>query len=208
MAACASRAPERGHADRSRALLDRAEPVQAGVTGRRRRDPGQPEPGREVLQLVPDGPGQRAGEPDVFVDRVDPQHRGLPVGGGVELPDQAVLVEYRESEVAPATLGGRLVHLERVLEVEQLLGADTVVDEPVERRQQSRASLEVVDEVRRVDAPRPPPSTTAGSPASPTWTGSIGIALAFCRARPSEASRRSLFLRSASSTEGTATSVG
>ena len=52
------------------------------------------------------------------------------------------------------------------------------------------------------------PSTTAGSPASPTWIGSIGMALPFCRAMPSEASRRSFFARSASSTDGTTTSAG
>lgn len=44
------------------------------------------------------------------------------VGGGVR-------PEYRNAEVAPATLGCGRVHLERVLEVEELLGADAVVDE-------------------------------------------------------------------------------
>src|SRR5215203_5816448 len=51
------------------------------------------------------------------------------------------------------------------------------------------------------------PSTTAGSPASPTCTGSMGIALAFWRAMPSEVSRLSFFLRSASSMDRTATSA-
>ena len=87
------------------------------------------------------------------MDRVDPQHGGLAVGGGVELPDQTIVVEDRQGEVAPAALGRGLVHLERVLEVEQLLGADAIVDEPVERRQQRRTAFEAIAERSRVDAP-------------------------------------------------------
>ena len=82
-----------------------------------------------------------------------PQHGGLAVGGGVDLPDQPVVVEHREGVVAPAALGRGLVHLEGVLELEQLLRAAPVVDEPVERRQQRRASLEVGAERGGVDAP-------------------------------------------------------
>ena len=52
------------------------------------------------------------------------------------------------------------------------------------------------------------PSTTAGSPVSPTWIGSIGIARAFARAMPSAASRRSFLIRSASSAGGISTSRG
>jgi hypothetical protein len=70
------------------------------------------------------------------------------------------------------------------------------VDEPVERREHFEGRTAFV------------PSTTAGSPASPTWTGSIGMALAFGRAMPSEPSRRSFFTRSASSIDGTTTSDG
>jgi len=53
-------------------------------------------------------------------------------------------VEDRQGEVAPAAFGRRLVHLQRVLEVEDLLCADAVVDEPVERRQQSGPTVEAV----------------------------------------------------------------
>ena len=62
-------------------------------------------------------------------------------------------MEDGQGEVAPAALGGGLVHLERVLEVEQLLGARPVVDEPVERRQQRRPSFEIRSERGGVDAP-------------------------------------------------------
>ena len=62
-------------------------------------------------------------------------------------------MEDRQRVVAPAALGRRLVHLERVLEVEQLLGAAAVVDEPVERGQEHRAPFEATLEQRRVDAP-------------------------------------------------------
>ena len=58
-----------------------------------------------------------------------------------------------QGEVAPAALGGGLVHLERVLEVEQLLGARPVVDEAVERRQQRRPPFEIPAERGGVDAP-------------------------------------------------------
>jgi hypothetical protein len=50
------------------------------------------------------------------------------VGGGVDLPDQAVAVEHREGEVAPAALRGGLVHLERVVEVEEPLRPVSVPD--------------------------------------------------------------------------------
>jgi hypothetical protein len=52
------------------------------------------------------------------------------------------------------------------------------------------------------------PSTTAGSPASPTSTGSIGIFVVLRRAMPSDASRRSSRIRAASSIDGTGTSAG
>src|SRR5204863_3789117 len=50
-------------------------------------------------------------------------------------------------------LGGRLVHLQRVLEVEQLQDADAIVDETVERRQQRRAAQEVAVQIRGIEAP-------------------------------------------------------
>ena len=68
------------------------------------------------------------------MDRVDSQDGFFPVGDGGDLPDQPIVVEYREGEVTPPALGGRLLHLERVLELEQLLRPGAVVDEPVERR--------------------------------------------------------------------------
>ena len=73
------------------------------------------------------------GEADVLVDGVDDEGAGLAVGLGVELPDEPVVVEDRQREVAPAAFVLGLVHLEDVLEAPELLGADAVVDEPVER---------------------------------------------------------------------------
>jgi hypothetical protein len=118
-------------------------------------------------------------------------------------------VEDGEGEVTPAALGGGLVHLERVLEVEELLGADAVVDEPVERRQERRAALEVVPEVRGIDSPFALHALDLGRLA--------GVA-DVCRlhrhrprlgpAMPSEARRRSFLRRSASSADGMSTSRG
>jgi hypothetical protein len=51
---------------------------------------------------------------------------------GVELAHQPVAVQDRQREVPPAALGGRLVHLELVVELEELDGALAVVDQPVE----------------------------------------------------------------------------
>ena len=76
------------------------------------------------------------------MDRVHAQLPHLAVGSRVDLADQAVAVQDRQRVVAPATLGGRLVHLEVVLELEQLLGAPAVVDQAVVRRQQRRPSGE------------------------------------------------------------------
>ena len=97
--------------------------------------------------------GHRPAEADVLVDRVHPQPRILPVGDSVQLPDQPVMVEDRQRKVAPASLGRGLVHLQLVLEVEQLLCADAVVDQPVERRQQCGTTLELLTERRWVDHP-------------------------------------------------------
>ena len=41
----------------------------------------------------------------VLVDRVDPMHPGLAVGGGVELSHQPVAVQDRQREVPPTALG-------------------------------------------------------------------------------------------------------
>src|SRR6188474_2703568 len=93
----------------------------------------QAEPGREVVELRPDVLRDRLREPHVLVDRVHSEDAGVTVGEGIDLPDEPVVVENRQREVAPAPLRRRLVHLERVLEVEQLLRTRPVVDEPVER---------------------------------------------------------------------------
>src|ERR1051325_10673160 len=106
-------------------------------------DPNFAEPRGEIVQLGLHCLRHRARELHVLVDRVHAEDARLAVGGRVELPDQAVAVENREGEVAPAALGRRLVHLERVFEVEELLRADAVVDETVERRQERRPALEV-----------------------------------------------------------------
>ena len=114
------------------------------------------EPRSEVGDLAVDGGRDGLGEADVLVDRVDDERAGLAVGLGVELPDEPVVVQDRQREVAPAALVLGLVHLEDVLEAPELLGADAVVDEPVEGAEQRRASREVVGDVEvcRVDAPR------------------------------------------------------
>src|SRR6476469_4773881 len=95
----------------------------------------QAQPGGEVAQLALHARRDGLAEPDVLVDRVDHEPAGLAIRLGVQLPDEPVVVEDRQREVAPAALVLGLVHLEDVLETPQLLGADAVVDEPVERRE-------------------------------------------------------------------------
>jgi hypothetical protein len=67
------------------------------------------------------------------VDRVDPEHPGLAVGQGVELAGQLVAGQDRQREVPPPALGRGLVHLQLVVEAEQLDRPLAVVDQPVER---------------------------------------------------------------------------
>ena len=62
-----------------------------------------------------------------------------PVERRVDATDQRGAVEDREHVVAVLALRLRDVHLEPVAEPEQLRGALSVVDEPVERREQDRA---------------------------------------------------------------------
>src|SRR6185436_8409529 len=71
----------------------------------------------------------------------------------VELPDEPIVVEYRQREVAPPPLRRGLVHLERVVEVEEVERPLAIVHEPVERRQQSGSPLEGLPERLRVDPP-------------------------------------------------------
>ena len=73
------------------------------------------------------------------MDGVDHQPPGGPVGLRVDLAHEPVVVEHRQGEVAPSPGVLRLVHLEHVLEVEQVLGPLTVVHQAVERREQRRA---------------------------------------------------------------------
>ena len=97
--------------------------------------------------------GHRRGERRVLVDRVDEEPAGLAVGGGVELPDQPVAVQDRQGEVAPAPLRGGLVHLQDVLELEEVLHAHAVADHRVERRQQGGAPVERQPDLGGVDPP-------------------------------------------------------
>ena len=114
-------------------------------------------------------------EPNVLVDRVHLPVRALAVGGGVHLADEPVFVEHGQREVAPAPLRLRLVHLERVLEVEQLLRPRAVVDQPVERRQQRRPPFEATVDLRR------------GRPATRPWMPSTVGARRRRRRRPARA---------------------
>ena len=110
---------------------------------------------------------------DVLVDGVHTERRRLAVGGRVELSDEPVVVEDRQREVSPAPLVGRLVHLEEVLEVEELLGADAVVDRagrrataaPCDLRSHGRERPDRPPTRRRFPRPprahRPPPRGTA-----------------------------------------------
>ena len=83
------------------------------------------------------------------------------------------------------------------------------MDEPVERRQQRRAPLEVLAERGGVDAPLALRALDHGRLAGLADVDRLdGTAVLFCRAMPSEASRRSFLTRSASSTDGTTTSAG
>ena len=89
----------------------------------------------------------------VLVDRVDAQHALGGIGGGVELPDQPVAVEDRQRVVAPDPLLDGLVHLEQVVELEELVEPLAVLDQPVERREQRGAARERRVEERRLDPP-------------------------------------------------------
>src|SRR4051812_29944347 len=111
------------------------------------------EPRSELLDLGFHRLRDRPSEFHVLVDRVHSQHRNLAVCERVEFPDEAVTVQDRQREVAPAPLRSRLVHLERVLELEELLRAAPVVDQPVEGRQQRCPTLELLSEGGRVDSP-------------------------------------------------------
>src|SRR3954454_24925301 len=62
----------------------------------------EPEPRRELVDLRLHRLRDRARELHVLVARVDAQHASLAVGCCVELPDEAVAVQDRQCEIAPA----------------------------------------------------------------------------------------------------------
>jgi hypothetical protein len=55
------------------------------------------------------------------------------VGAGVELAHEAVAVQHRHRPVAPSSAGRRLVHLQLVVEREEIDEPLTIEDQPVER---------------------------------------------------------------------------
>ena len=69
------------------------------------------------------------------------------------LPTSASPWRTGKREVAPAPLLLRLVHLERVLEVEQVQRASPVVAQPIERRQEGGSTFEALGGRIRVEAP-------------------------------------------------------
>ena len=96
-----------------------------------------------------------AGEPHVLVDRMHPQHGGLAVGGGVDLPDEPVAVEYREREVAPAALAPRACTSRGCTRSRRARSARTRSwTSRSNGDEQRRSALEVVDRAQvGVDAP-------------------------------------------------------
>jgi hypothetical protein len=58
----------------------------------------KPEPAGQVPDLVVDRGGHRPGERDVLVDRGDPEHAGITVGGRVQLAHQRVAEQDRQAK--------------------------------------------------------------------------------------------------------------
>jgi len=71
----------------------------AGTVPGRHLDSREAEPGRECLELRLHRAGDRATEANVFVKGVHLEDRALSVRGGVDLPDQPVLVERGQREI-------------------------------------------------------------------------------------------------------------
>jgi hypothetical protein len=115
----------------------------------------QPQPAGEGRQLLVHVVGHLGGERDVLVDGVHGQPAVLAVGRGVDLADQPVVVQDRQGEVPPPPRVPRLVHLQDVLDVEELQGPAAVVHQPVERREQRGAAGERPTDRLRVHAPLP-----------------------------------------------------
>src|SRR5665647_1513280 len=90
--------------------------------------------------------------------QVEPAGEGLELVDDVRLADEPIPVQHGQRPVAPDALRGWLVHLERVVVLEDLREPLPVEHQAVERRQQRRATLERLVhsiKLRRVDLPRP-----------------------------------------------------
>src|SRR5438105_1632527 len=72
--------------------------------------------------------------------RSRPRTAGPAIEDRIDPPDQLLAVEDRQHVVAVLALRGRDVDLDPVPEPPELLGAVAVVDQPVERREQGRAT--------------------------------------------------------------------
>src|SRR5690606_33060091 len=90
------------------------------------------EPPRELGNLLVHGGAGRGVERFVLVDGRNPQLSGLVVGFGVKLADEPVADQDRQRVVPPTPLRGGLVHLELVVEAQDLRGPPAVVDQAVQ----------------------------------------------------------------------------
>jgi hypothetical protein len=100
------------------------------------------------------------------------QERGLAVGRGVHLADERVVVKHGQREVPPASLVLQFVHLQEVLEVEQLRETDMVVDQWSNGESSAVRPSKPLAVASGSTRHRPDvPSTSAGTPASPTTFG-------------------------------------
>ena len=103
------------------------------ATPLRAADPLEAEPAGEGRQLALDASLGARVELDVLVDRVHLQDARLAVGRRVDLADELVAVEDRQGEEPPAALVLRLVHLEQVVEAEQVARSSSIVGQAIER---------------------------------------------------------------------------
>ncbi len=85
----------------------------------------------------------------------------LVVGARVDLPDQPVAVQHRQGVVPPAPFRLRLVHLQRVVEAQQIGHPLAVLQQYVERGEQRGAVGLGTLERRESVGVDPPPSTHA-----------------------------------------------
>ncbi len=103
--------------------------------GRSGRHQAEFEPSREVVDLTVDSGGDGLARLDVPVESVDTKHAAIAVRSSVKLSYQPVAVQNGQSEVSPATTCSRFVHLERVVELEQVGHALAIMEHPVKGRQ-------------------------------------------------------------------------